>query len=74
MTTTEDIEEIEIRKVRFDTLDQEMKGNEDKVQVVNQLANQLLTNEHPNSDEVLAREKELNERYVSAFSPWRISI
>jgi len=63
MTITEDVEEIEILKARFDTLDQEMKSNSDKVDTVTQLATQLLQNEHPNSDEVVSREKELNSKW-----------
>jgi spectrin beta len=63
MTITEDVEEIEILKARFDTLDQEMKSNSDKVDTVNELATQLLQNEHPNSDEVISREKELNNKW-----------
>lgn len=62
MVATEDVEEVEILKARFDTFDQEMKTNTAKVEVVNQLSNQLLQNEHPNSTEVVGRERQLNER------------
>lgn len=62
MVATEDVEEVEILKARFDTFDQEMKTNTAKVEVVNQLSNQLLLNEHPNSTEVVGRERQLNER------------
>lgn len=64
MVATEDVEEVEILKARFETFDQELKTNTAKVEVVNQLSNQLLESEHPYSDEVLAREKQLNERSV----------
>lgn len=64
MVATEDVEEVEILKARFDTFDQELKANTAKVEVVNQLSNQLLQNEHPYADEVLAKEKRLNERSV----------
>lgn len=64
MVATEDVEEVEILKARFDTFDQELKTNTAKVEVVNQLSSQLLESEHPYSDEVLAREKQLNERSV----------
>ena len=63
MTITEDVEEIEILKARFDTLDQEMRSNSDKVDTVSELASQLLQNEHPNSDEVLSREKDLTDKW-----------
>ena len=64
MVATEDVEEVEILKARFDTFDQELKTNTAKVEVVNQLSNQLLQNEHPNSTEVVGRERQLNERWA----------
>lgn len=63
MEPTEDIEDVEILKARFDTFEQEMKTSSEKVQTVNQLASGLLHNAHPNSDEVLARQNQLNQRY-----------
>lgn len=63
MTPTDDIEEVEILKARFDTFDKEMKDNADKVDTVQQLAHQLIQNEHPNSDEVVAREKQVKQRW-----------
>ena len=65
MVATEDIEEVEILKARFDTFDQEMNTNIGKVELVNQLSSQLLENEHPNSTDVTNREKQLNERFDS---------
>jgi spectrin beta len=62
-TTSEDIEELEILKARFETFDQEMKHNSDKVDTVNQLARQLLQNEHPNADEVIKRQDQLNSKW-----------
>ena len=62
MIATEDVEEVEILKARFETFDREMMANADKVEVVNQLSRQLLQNEHPNSEEVVNREQELNKR------------
>jgi len=67
MVATEDIEEVEILKARFDTFDQEVKANADKVEVVNQLSRQLLNNQHPNSDDVVRREKQLNQKYCCSF-------
>ncbi len=64
MVPTDDIEDVEILKARFNTLEQEMEQSAGKVEVVNQLARQLLHNEHPNSDEVIARQNALNNRYV----------
>ena len=62
MVATEDIEEVEILKARFDTFDQEMKATVDKVGLVNQLSSQLMDKEHPNSVEVATKEKLLNEK------------
>jgi len=63
MVATEDIEEVEILKARFDTFDEEMGANQDKVAVVSQLASQLVSNEHPNSAEVADRERRLKDRW-----------
>ena len=54
MVATEDVEEVEILKARFETFDEEMKANADKVEVVNQLSRQLLQNEHPNAEEAVS--------------------
>jgi len=62
MVATEDVEEVEILKARFETFDDEMRANADKVDVVNQLSRQLLQNEHPNAEEVIAREDQLNKK------------
>ncbi len=63
MEPTDDIEDVEILKARFDTFEQEMKASNEKVATVNTLARGLLHNEHPNSDEVIARQNQLNQRY-----------
>ena len=62
MVATEDVEEVEILKARFDTFDKEMRANADKVEGVNVLSRQLLTNEHPNAEEVVVREDMLNKK------------
>jgi len=62
MVATEDVEEVEILKARFETFDDEMRANADKVEVVNQLSRQLLQNEHPNAEEVIQREDHLNKK------------
>lgn len=59
-----DLEEVEIMKHRFDTLEQDMKNQEKKVGTVNELARQLLHVEHPNSDEILKRQNKLNARWA----------
>lgn len=62
MVATEDVEEVEILKARFESFDKEMKANADKVQVVNELSRHLLQSEHPNAEEVLAKEQQMNLR------------
>ena len=64
MTATDDIEEVEILKARFQTFDQELNASSAKMETVNQLAGQLLQNEHPNADDVTKREKEVSERWT----------
>ncbi|CAD6199906.1 unnamed protein product [Caenorhabditis auriculariae] len=59
-----DLEEVEIMKHRFDTLEQDMKNQEAKVANVNDLARQLLHIEHPNSDDILHRQNKLNARWA----------
>ena len=64
MIATDDIEEVEILKARFNTFDQEMANNANKVDTVEQLSRQLLHNDHPNSEDVIERETVLKERHV----------
>ena len=64
MTATDDIEEVEILKARFDTFDQELNASSAKMETVNTLASQLVQNEHPNADDVTKREKEVSERWA----------
>lgn len=62
MVATEDEEEVEILKARFDTFDNELKSNADKVSTVGTLSRQLLNNDHPDSDRVIERQKQLGEK------------
>ena len=64
MTPGKDIEDCEIMKHRFDGFDREMNANASRVAVVNQLARQLLHVEHPNSDDIVARQNQLNSRWA----------
>lgn len=62
MVATEDEEEVEILKARFDTFDNELQANADKVTTVGQLSRQLLDNDHPDADRVIERQKQLGEK------------
>lgn len=64
MVMSNDIEDIEVMKHRFEGFEQEMNANASRVAVVNQLARQLLHVEHPNSEEILAQQNHLNERFA----------
>merc|ERR1719278_1040390 len=63
MVPGKDIEDCEIMKHRFDGFDREMNANASRVAVVNQLARQLLHVEHPNSEEIVGRQNQLNQRW-----------
>lgn len=62
MVMSRDMEDIEVMKHRFEGFEQEMNANATRLAVVNQLARQLLHVEHPNSEEILARQNQLNQR------------
>ncbi|XP_066961562.1 spectrin beta chain isoform X15 [Macrobrachium rosenbergii] len=64
MVPAKDIEDCEIMKHRYEGFEQEMNANASRVAVVNQLARQLLHVEHPNSDEIVARQNQLNQRWA----------
>ncbi|KAG1659209.1 Spectrin beta chain [Nymphon striatum] len=60
--TGRDIEDVEVMKHRFEGFEQEMNSNASRVEVVNQLAKQL-QDVHPNSEEITARQNQLNDRW-----------
>ncbi|CAG5119810.1 unnamed protein product, partial [Candidula unifasciata] len=57
---TDDVEELAIMKHRFESFEHEMNATASKVAVVNQLARQLMQAEHPNAEEVVERQNQLN--------------
>ena len=61
---TDDVEELAIMKHRFDSFEHEMNATASKVAVVNQLARQLMQAEHPNAEDVVGRQNELNATLV----------
>ncbi|XP_046599297.1 spectrin beta chain isoform X3 [Neodiprion lecontei] len=64
MVPAKDIEDVEIMKHRYDGFEKEMNANASRVAVVNQLARQLLHVEHPNSEQIVARQNELNQKWA----------
>ncbi|CAG0894530.1 unnamed protein product, partial [Darwinula stevensoni] len=63
MVPAKDIEDVEIMKHRYEGFEQEMNTNASRVAVVNQLARQLVQVEHPNTEDILNRQDELNKRW-----------
>lgn len=59
MVPVKDIEDVEIMKHRYDGFDKEMNSNASRVAVVNQLARQLLHVEHPNCEQIVARQNQV---------------
>ncbi|XP_065563390.1 spectrin beta chain-like isoform X3 [Artemia franciscana] len=64
MVPAKDIEDVEILRHRYEGFDHEMNSNASRVAVVNQLARQLLHVEHPNADEIVARQNQLNQKWA----------
>nr|XP_045601233.1 spectrin beta chain-like isoform X2 [Procambarus clarkii] len=64
MVPAKDIEDCEIMKHRYEGFEQEMNANASRVAVVNQLARQLLHVEHPNSEDIVTRQNQLNQRWA----------
>ncbi|XP_024081152.1 spectrin beta chain isoform X3 [Cimex lectularius] len=64
MVPGKDIEDVEIMKHRYNGFDKEMNSNASRVAVVNQLARQLLHVEHPNSEQIVARQNKLNHEWA----------
>ncbi|XP_075723582.1 spectrin beta chain isoform X5 [Rhipicephalus microplus] len=65
MVLTKDAEDTEVMRHRFEGFEQEMNSSASRVAVVNQLARQLLSVEHPNAEEVLAKQNSLNQSWAS---------
>lgn len=59
-----DLEEVEIMKHRFGTLENDMNNQQKKLDTVNELARKLLHVDHPNADEILQRQNTLNARWA----------
>ncbi|XP_074603103.1 spectrin beta chain-like [Brevipalpus obovatus] len=64
MALTQDMEDIEVMKHRFETFEQEMNANASRVAVVNSIARRLLQVDHPNSEQIVAQQNKLNQRWA----------
>ncbi|KAI0980002.1 hypothetical protein GJ496_004961 [Pomphorhynchus laevis] len=59
-----DIEELEVMKDRFDGFERELYASASKVAVVNNLARQLVSDDHPGSQHILDRLNNLNQKWA----------
>lgn len=59
-----DIEEVEIMKHRFETLQNDLNNQNSKVNTINELARQMLNVDHPNSEDICLRQNQLNSRWI----------
>lgn len=60
----EDLESNDVILARFDHIEKELEVNASKVEIVNQLASNLLQVDHPNSGEITDKQNHLNERWA----------
>lgn len=63
MQPTQDMEDIEVMRHRFDTFEQEMDANQGRVVLVNQLGRQLVETDHPDSKAIISRQEQLNRSW-----------
>lgn len=74
MVPAKDIEDVEIMKHRYDGFEKEMNSNASRVAVVNQLARQLLHVEHPNSEQIVARQNQVISRHFTIWTQWGLTL
>ncbi|XP_047735798.1 spectrin beta chain isoform X3 [Hyalella azteca] len=65
MVPARDIEDCEVMKHRYQGFDQEMNANAGRVAVVNQLARQLLHVDHPNREDIIQTQNQLNQKWAA---------
>ena len=61
----DEIEELEVIRHRFDGFEKEMSTNAERVATVNILAERLVTVEHPDSEEIVTKQDDLNKSWNS---------
>uniref|UniRef100_A0A4W3GVK6 Spectrin beta chain n=1 Tax=Callorhinchus milii TaxID=7868 RepID=A0A4W3GVK6_CALMI len=59
----EKLEDLEVIQHRFESLDPEMNNQASRTAVVNQIARQLIHNEHPSEKQIKAQQDKLNTRW-----------
>jgi len=63
MQETDDSEELEIQKARFEAFDPELTATKARVDMVNDLTKQLIQNEHPDAHRAVERQEKLNDHW-----------
>ncbi|XP_060065678.1 spectrin alpha chain-like isoform X1 [Ylistrum balloti] len=59
----QDLEHVEVLQKKFDEFQKDLQNHEDKVTEVNTLAEQLITDEHPEETTIRARQEEINDAW-----------
>ncbi|XP_052834596.1 spectrin alpha chain isoform X3 [Octopus bimaculoides] len=59
----QDLEHVEVLQKKFDEFQKDLANNEDKVVEVNTLADQLLSESHPDAELITTRRQEVNEAW-----------
>ncbi|KAL7669647.1 hypothetical protein ACOME3_010294 [Neoechinorhynchus agilis] len=62
-SAADDIEQLEVMRHRFDGLEREMNASASKVAMVNEMASELMNAEHPNSQDIVERLKQINNKW-----------
>lgn len=60
MQPTQDMEDTEVMRHRFETFEQEMDNNRGRIDLVNNLANNLVEGGHPDAKAIVDRQRHLN--------------
>lgn len=59
----QDLEHVEVLQKKFDEFQKDLQNHEDKVTEVNNLAEQLVSDGHPEEDTIRSRQQEVNEAW-----------
>lgn len=65
MQATQDMEDTEVMRHRFETFEQEMENKKDRLDFVNNLAKNLVESNHPDSKAIIQRQEYLNNLWNS---------
>lgn len=63
MQPTQDMEDTEVMRHRFETFEQEMDNNKGRIDNVNNFARNLIDGQHPDAQAIIARQRHLNKMW-----------